>query len=417
MDALETIAAAAARGRRRIVLPEGGDARVLQAAAQAAKRNLADIILIGNADTVTADLANLADTADITVTADAGDITNASVAGATVADATVNTGASAGIADATVNTGASVAAGITVIDPHANPRAGRYAEVLLRARAAKGMTRAAACAAITEPLTLGACMVAAGDADGCVAGAAHKTADVVRAALQIVGAKTHPATADSTDTAPAQKTAGVTGEVATDTVTDSTAAAAENPPGLVSSFFLMQHDLAHQALRGAVVFADCALVIQPSAAQLARIAIDTADSAVRLLGLTPRVALLSFSTAGSARHGLVDKVREAGALVAAERPDLALLPEVQFDAAVVPAILRAKAPGLAAGVGDAPANVFIFPDLQSANIAYKIAERIGGARAVGPILQGLRRPVNDLSRGCSVDDIVNLVAVTAVQAA
>jgi len=232
-----------------------------------------------------------------------------------------------------------------------------------------------------------------------------------------------PTVTDSADTAPAQKTAGVTGEVATatatvtDTVADSTAPAAENPPGLVSSFFLMQHDLAHQALRGAVVFADCALVIQPSAAQLARIAIDTADSAVRLLGLTPRVALLSFSTAGSARHGLVDKVREAGAMVAAERPDLALLPEVQFDAAVVPAILRAKAPGLAAGVGDAPANVFIFPDLQSANIAYKIAERIGGARAVGPILQGLRRPVNDLSRGCSVDDIVNLVAVTAVQAA
>jgi len=423
MDALETIAAAAARGRRRIVLPEGGDARVLQAAAQAAKHNLADIILIGNADTVTADLATFADTADITVTADAGDIANITVAGADAGDITNASVTDTTVTDAGVNTGASTtAAGITVIDPHANPRAGRYAEVLLRARAAKGMTRAAASAAITEPLTLGACMVAAGDADGCVAGAAHKTADVVRAALQIVGAKTHPATADSTVpdstvTAPAQKTAGVTGEVATDTVTDSTAAAAENPPGLVSSFFLMQHDLAHQALRGAVVFADCALVIQPSAAQLARIACDTADSAVRLLGLTPRVALLSFSTAGSARHGLVDKVREAGAMVAAERPDLALLPEVQFDAAVVPAILRAKAPGLAAGVGDAPANVFIFPDLQSANIAYKIAERIGGARAVGPILQGLRRPVNDLSRGCSVDDIVNLVAVTAVQAA
>jgi len=451
MDALETIAAAAARGRRRIVLPEGGDARVLQAAAQAAKRNLADIILIGNADTVTADLASVADAADITVTADAGDITiaDATVAGADAGDITNASVAGATVTDATVNTGASVAAGITVIDPHANPRAGRYAEVLLRARAAKGMTRAAASAAITEPLTLGACMVAAGDADGCVAGAAHKTADVVRAALQIVGAKTHPATdsatadttatapaqktagvtgevatadstvTDSADTAPAQKTAGVTGEVATATVTAAaaTVAAAENPRGLVSSFFLMQHDLAHQALRGAVVFADCALVIQPSAAQLARIACDTADSAVRLLGLTPRVALLSFSTAGSARHGLVDKVREAGAMVAAERPDLALLPEVQFDAAVVPAILRAKAPGLAAGVGDAPANVFIFPDLQSANIAYKIAERIGGARAVGPILQGLRRPVNDLSRGCSVDDIVNLVAVTAVQAA
>lgn len=361
MDALEIIAAAAARRGRTIVLPEGGDARVLEAAARVVERGLARIILLG----------------------DGGEI--------------------AGLP------------GIDIIDPRRNPRADAHAEILLQARAAKGMTRAEALAEIRRPLTLAACMVAGGDADGCVAGAAHVSADVVRAALQIVGAKDGDSDSDSAVPNAGQESA------APSAVPDSTPnpgreSDLDQTPGLVSSFFLMQHDLPHQALRAAAVFADCALVIEPSAAQLARIACDTADSAARLLGLRPRVALLSFSTAGSARHRLVDKVRRAGELVAAARPDIELLPEVQFDAAVVPDILRAKAPDIAATV-DAPANIFIFPDLQSANIGYKIAERIGGARAVGPILQGLRRPVNDLSRGCSVDDIVNLVAVTAVQAA
>ncbi len=154
------------------------------------------------------------------------------------------------------------------------------------------------------------------------------------------------------------------------------------------------------------------MVIDPDAEQLADIAVNTADSASGLLDMDPRVALLSFSTAGSAAHPHVDKVRRAGELVASSRPDIKLMPEVQFDAAIMPEILASKAPGIDV---EAPANVFIFPELQSANIGYKIAQRIGGVTAIGPILQGLGKPVNDLSRGCSVEDIVQLVAVTAVQ--
>jgi len=379
MDALEQLAAAAARRRKKIVLPEGGDARVLSAAARVAERGLADIVLLG----------------------DAGEIAN-----------TVNTD-SAALADSAAGK-SSVTAGLEIIDPQRNPRAEAHAEILLRARAAKGMSRAEALAEIRRPLTLAACMVAGGAADGCVAGAAHRTADVVRAALQIVGVKDGgPGKSGDDSAADSAGKSGRDGNRDSGNTGDSGAPDKNPAPALASSFFLMQHELPHQALRGVAVFADCALVIEPDAAQLARIAVDTADSAAALLGLKPRVALLSFSTAGSARHPLVDKVRRAGERVAAQRPDIELLAEVQFDAAVIPDILRSKAPGV--GV-DAPANVFIFPDLQSANIGYKIAERIGGARAVGPILQGLRRPVNDLSRGCGVDDIVNLVAVTAVQA-
>ena len=379
MDALEQLAAAAARRRKKIVLPEGGDARVLSAAAHVAERGLADLVLLG----------------------DAGEIAN-----------TVNTD-TAVLADSAAGK-SSATAGLEIIDPQHNPRADAHAEILLRARAAKGISRAEALAEIRRPLTLAACMVAGDEADGCVAGAAHRTADVVRAALQIVGVKDGaPGKSGGDSAADGAGKSGRDGNLDSGNTGDSGAPDKNPAPALASSFFLMQHDLPHQALRGVAVFADCALVIEPDAAQLARIAVDTADSAAALLGLKPRVALLSFSTAGSARHPLVDKVRRAGERVAAQRPDIELLAEVQFDAAVIPDILRSKAPGV--GV-DAPANVFIFPDLQSANIGYKIAERIGGARAVGPILQGLRRPVNDLSRGCGVDDIVNLVAVTAVQA-
>ncbi|MDD9875111.1 MAG: phosphate acetyltransferase [Gammaproteobacteria bacterium] len=329
MNALEQIAARASEHKKTIVLPEGADARVLSAAAHAAGRGLAEIVILGDSD----ETAALADSHGHGLD------------------------------------------NLNVIDPQHNDRAEEYADLLLKVRARRDMTPAGALEAVRTPLTLAMCMVAGGDADGCVAGAVHLTADVVRAALRIVGVKRNN--------------------------------------GLVSSFFIMQHDLRHQALRGPAVFADCAMVIDPDAAQLARIAIDTADSAARLVHLKPRVALLSFSTAGSARHPLVDKVRQAGALVAEQRPDIELMTEVQFDAAVIPDILNRKAPGI--GV-QAPANVFIFPDLQSANIGYKIAQRIGGAEAVGPILQGLRRPVNDLSRGCAVEDIVKLIAVTAVQA-
>jgi len=329
MNALEQIAARAGEHKKTVVLPEGADARVLSAAAHAAGRGLAQIVILGDPG----EIAALAESQGHGLNH------------------------------------------LKVLDPQHNRRAEEHAGLLLNTRAHRDMSDAGALEAVRAPLTLAMCMVAGGEADGCVAGAAHLTADVVRAALRIVGVK--------------------------------------RDNGLVSSFFIMQHDLRHQALRGPALFADCAMVIDPDAAQLARIAIDTADSASRLLHLKPRVALLSFSTAGSARHVLVDKVRQAGALVAKQRPDIELLAEVQFDAAVIPDILRRKAPGI--GV-QAPANVFIFPDLQSANIGYKIAQRIGGAEAVGPILQGLRRPVNDLSRGCAVQDIVNLIAVTAVQA-
>lgn len=338
MNVFDDIAVEAVRLKKKIVLAEGVDARVLVAAGRVVELGLAEVIVVGELDAV----AELAKSEGV----DLGKL--------------------------------------RVVDSLCEQTAEKYAEVLLRARG-DGMTRAQAVEDIRCPLTLAVCMVASGDADGCVAGAMHTTSEVLRAALRIVGVKK------------------MTGAGST--------AATEN--ALVSSFFIMQHDLPHQAIHGAVIFADCAMVIDPDAAQLARIAIDSSDSAVALMKIKPRVALLSFSTAGSASHPHVNKVREAGEIVARQRADIELMSEVQFDAAVVPEILQRKAPGIAI---EAPANIFIFPDLQSANIGYKIAERIGAAVAVGPILQGLNRPVNDLSRGCRVEDIVTLVAVTSVQA-
>ncbi len=264
---------------------------------------------------------------------------------------------------------------VDIIDTTADGRVENLAEVIAEARKHKGVTLQQAMTLATDPLMAGAAMVRAGLADGMVAGAAHPTADVVRAALQLIGMGANSR--------------------------------------IVSSFFLMEHNLPHQSIQGTALYADCAMVIDPDAEQLASIAIDTADSARSLAGIDPRVALLSFSTAGSAEHAYVDKVRQAAAIISERRPDIALMPEVQFDAAIIPEILARKAPDIDV---PAPANVFIFPDLQSANIGYKIAQRIGGVQATGPVLQGLRLPVNDLSRGCSVEDIFNLVAVTAVQA-
>ena len=264
---------------------------------------------------------------------------------------------------------------VEVIDPETSARKSDYIESLMKLNQRGGMIRAEAEAQIKDPLVFGMLMVASGDADGCVAGAVNRTSDVVRNALRIIG------------TSP-----GIS---------------------LVSSFFIMQHDLPHQAIQGTALYADCALVIDPDPPQLAGIATASADSAISLAGLDPKVCLLSFSTSGSANHPHVDKVIRAGQIIREKRPDIALMSEVQFDAAVIPEILERKAPGIAV---QAPANVFIFPDLQSANIGYKIAQRIGGVKAIGPVLQGLNRPVNDLSRGCSVDDIVQLVCVTSVQA-
>ena len=263
---------------------------------------------------------------------------------------------------------------LTVVDPEADSRADDYAELLFELRKHKGLTQEKAAQAIRDPLVFCALMVRSGLADGYVAGADNPTANVLRPALQIVGM-------------------------------------AEDAKQ-VSSFFIMEHHLSHQAVQGIMLYADCAMVINPNPEELADIAIATARHARELFEMEPVVALLSFSTTGSAEHPLVDKVRQAGSIVASKMPDVPLLPEVQLDAAIVPDILARKAPDMAT---TGPANVLIFPDLQSANIGYKIAERIGGVTATGPILQGLAKPVNDLSRGCHTDDILRLIAITALQ--
>ena len=264
---------------------------------------------------------------------------------------------------------------LVIENPNTSDYTEKYTDRLFQIRQHKGLTLDQARKQILDPLTFAALKVLSGDADGVVAGAINTTSAVVKTALQLIGMRPQSE--------------------------------------LVSSFFLMQHNLPHHALQGTAIYADCALVIAPDAGQLADIAIASADSAKNLAGLEPKVALLSFSTAGSAKHPNVDKVIEAGDIIRQKRPDIELMTEVQFDAAIMPHILQQKAPHSAVA---APANVFIFPELQSANIGYKIAQRIGGVKAIGPVLQGLNHPLNDLSRGCSVEDIIQLVAVTSVQA-
>ncbi|MFK7861468.1 MAG: phosphate acetyltransferase [Granulosicoccus sp.] len=262
---------------------------------------------------------------------------------------------------------------ITIFDPESVEHRKRYIDAMVRKREHRGMTEAKAREALNDSVTFACMMVSEGDADACVAGAVTATAEVVRNAVRYVGKR-------------------------------------QGEP-LVSSCFIMLLNADHP-VADAMVIGDCALAIDPDAEQLAAIAIATGESAQRFLDIEPQVAMLSFSTAGSARHAMVGKVTQATTLARKLRPNWRIVGEVQLDAAVVPSLLARKAPKQAT---DEPCNVLVFPNLDSGNIGYKLIERFGGAQAVGPILQGLAHPVNDLSRGCSTEDIIKIIAVSAAQ--
>ena len=326
-----------------IVLCEGEDKRVVEAASKIVKDGIAKIILIGSDDDIKASGSN------------------------------------------------AELSGVTIVDPAKDPNADKYAELLYKAREGKINKKtgapeyadvAAAKAAILKDHTMyGALILKAGDADGFVSGACHSTANTLRPGLQVI------------KTAPGFKTVS-------------------------SCFIMVAPECGNPYIKeGVSVFGDCAINIEPSAEELSDIAIASAETAKKIAGIEPRVAMLSFSTKGSGNdakfYDTVTKVQKATELAKAAAPDLALDGEFQFDAAIAPEVGELKAPGSKVA---GHANVFIFPNINAGNIGYKICQRMGGWMAIGPICQGFAKPLNDLSRGCNVEDIVATVAVTSLQA-
>ena len=325
---MEQIKARAAKLGKHIVLPEGEDARVVKAAADATKEGIARITLIGNAEEIAKNNPDV----DLT--------------------------------------------GVTVIDPRTSDKHEAYAAAFYELRKAKGMTQEQASELMYDNTYFGMMMLKEGDADGLVSGACHSTANTLRPGLQII------------------KTA-------------------KGAP-LVSAYFLMVAPECGNPFceDGCYIYADSGLVQNPSPEELAAIAIQSAESAKMIAGLEPRVAMLSHSTKGSAKHADVDKVLQALAIAKEQRPDLNIDGEMQLDAAIVPDVAKSKAPGSPVA---GHANVLVFPDLDAGNIGYKLTERLGGFQAVGPLCQGFAKPINDLSRGCHAEDVVAAVAITCLQ--
>ncbi len=323
----ERIMQRAKADKRTIVLPEGYDPRVVQAAGMAAKAGVANVILLAKEEEAT----KLADGVDLS--------------------------------------------GVVILDIDEIGKKDEYAQALYELRKHKGVTFEQAREMVNDPLYYGVMMLKLGVADGMVAGAAHATSDVLRPALQIIKARKGIST--------------------------------------VSAFFVMTVPDKSMGHDGTFIFADSGMMMNPTAEELSAIAIASADTADFLCEMDPVVAMLSFSTKGSAQHEDVDKVIEATRLAKLAAPHLKLDGEMQVDAAVVPSVCASKAPGSPVG---GKANVLVFPDLDAGNIGYKLVQRLAKAEALGPIVQGLAKPVNDLSRGCVADDVMKVIAITVVQA-